>query len=185
MFVRSTGEVQVSTCQGRRSPQTFVMMHAELASTAGQRVGLCLFGSMDNLRGRLRDTDNFEAGSTSSAVPAIDELLATRTGTGELLWHFSSADLIPAITMACPSGGDPVLGVASDMGVERVNATSGVPIPDGDLADVEAAKSASSASSRPPDDPPIATEMITRTQHSHLFNIFPAVLTAPGPCGLP
>jgi WD40 repeat protein len=59
------------------------------------------------------------------------------TGTGELLWHFSGADLVSEVTVACPPGSDPVMGVATDMGVERLNADSGLPIPDEDLADVD------------------------------------------------
>ncbi|WP_031520700.1 DUF7019 family protein [Streptomyces sp. NRRL F-5123] len=77
MFVRGVGEVAFSTYRGWHSPQKFVMMHVELARATGQRVGLCLFGSMDNLRGRLRDTDNFETGWTSSAAPAVDGVCCT------------------------------------------------------------------------------------------------------------
>lgn len=57
--------------------------------------------------------------------------------TGELLWHFRGTDLVSEVTVACPPGSDPVVGVATDMGVERVDAVSGVPIPDEDLADVD------------------------------------------------
>ncbi|MDI5968612.1 hypothetical protein POF50_004500 [Streptomyces sp. SL13] len=80
MFVRGRGKFSFSEYQGWHSPQKFLMSHVRLASAAGQRVDLVLFGSLDNVRSSsfLRDADNFETGWTSSAAPAIDELLRTR-----------------------------------------------------------------------------------------------------------
>lgn len=107
MFVRGVGEVSFSTYQGWSSPQKFVMMHVELASATGQRVDLCLFGSMDNLRGRLQDTDNFETGWTSSAAPAVDELLVTRGRENYYYDNDEQARSYDALNMALRQGMSP------------------------------------------------------------------------------
>jgi hypothetical protein len=110
MFVRGRGKVSFSTYQGWHSPQKFVMMHVRLASVAGRRVDLVLFGSLDSVRGNnfLSDTDNFETGWTSSAAPAIDELLRTRGRENEYYddeeEDYRSCD---ALTMALRQGMSP------------------------------------------------------------------------------
>lgn len=107
MFVRGGGKVSFSTYQGWHSPQKFVMMHARLSSAAGQRVDLVLFGSIDNVRGFLRDTDNFEYGWTSSAAPAIDELLRTRGRENEYYDDDEQYRSCDALSMALRQGMSP------------------------------------------------------------------------------
>ncbi|MBD0740319.1 WD40 repeat domain-containing protein [Streptomyces sp. CBMA29] len=57
--------------------------------------------------------------------------------TGELMWHFPGEDLVSEITVAYPPGGDPLVAVATDMGVVRVNAVTGSVVPDEDLAEID------------------------------------------------
>ncbi|MBM9503800.1 WD40 repeat domain-containing protein [Actinacidiphila acididurans] len=58
-------------------------------------------------------------------------------GTGEPLWHFPGTDLVSAVTVAHPAGRGPVVAVATDMGVERLDADSGEAVPDEDMAEVD------------------------------------------------
>lgn len=57
--------------------------------------------------------------------------------TGELLWHFPGTDPVSAVTVALPAGRGPVVAVATDMGVERLDAASGEAIPDKDMAEID------------------------------------------------
>ncbi|MFH9893543.1 hypothetical protein ACH4OQ_23910 [Streptomyces luteogriseus] len=61
-----------------RLGQRTAVIHARSLTRRGQRVDLCLFGGLKNLRGYTVPEDDPVHGWTSSSAPAIEELLASR-----------------------------------------------------------------------------------------------------------
>ncbi|MFJ4032248.1 hypothetical protein [Streptomyces griseoluteus] len=61
-----------------RLGQRTVVIHARTDTREGRRVDLCLFGGLANLRGYTVPEDDPVGGWTSSAAPAIEELVASR-----------------------------------------------------------------------------------------------------------
>ncbi|MFJ4408964.1 PQQ-binding-like beta-propeller repeat protein [Streptomyces sp. NPDC088910] len=57
--------------------------------------------------------------------------------TGEMLWRFAGEDLISTLAVATPTNGDAVVAVATDIGVVRVDAASGRPVPVGAMAEFD------------------------------------------------
>ncbi|MGW3936273.1 hypothetical protein [Streptomyces phaeochromogenes] len=85
-FVRGEGTVEVAKFQWwgyTGDPEVLretCVVHARTVSKRGRRVDLCLFGSIKNLRGYVTTEDEVE-GWTSSAAPAIGELISSRGAT--------------------------------------------------------------------------------------------------------
>ncbi|MEV6613810.1 hypothetical protein AB0N31_07995 [Streptomyces sp. NPDC051051] len=72
-----------------RLGQRTAVVHAQTVTRRGRRVDLCLFGGIRNLRGYTVPEDDPVHGWTSSAAPAIEELVASRgaamnEGAGDL-----------------------------------------------------------------------------------------------------
>ncbi|MEU7260584.1 hypothetical protein AB0B21_32950 [Streptomyces rimosus] len=90
-FVRGLGTVTFARLDNRCAAATKggVVLHTQLHSRTGQRVDLCPFGSMDHISG-FALYDNFSPGWSSSAEPAVHELLRRR-GTHHI-W-FGEEDL--------------------------------------------------------------------------------------------
>jgi WD40 repeat protein len=86
-------------------------------------------------------------------VPALDwdghgevVLLSTSAGydvcrwdaaTGRLSWQFAGTDPVSAVAVARPPNRGPLVAVATDMGVERVDAVTGVALPDKDMGETD------------------------------------------------
>ncbi|MEU8813423.1 hypothetical protein [Actinoplanes sp. NPDC048796] len=62
------------------------MTYTEVATSEGERVGVCLFGSLDNLADWAGAKDDFPAGWSSSAWYAIADLLRSRGVVKESQW---------------------------------------------------------------------------------------------------
>lgn len=82
-LVKGASWVEVSEFQRwgyprHRLGQRTAVIHAQTVTREGRRVDLCLFGGLKNLRGYTIPDDDPVGGWTSSAAPAIEELVASR-----------------------------------------------------------------------------------------------------------
>jgi hypothetical protein len=84
-FARGVGRVELARYTVGPLRDKGVLLHVRTASTSGQRVDLCLFGSMDNLAG-FRAADAPETGWSSSAWQAVTELLESRGTRNTSQW---------------------------------------------------------------------------------------------------
>ncbi|WP_329138851.1 PQQ-binding-like beta-propeller repeat protein [Streptomyces sp. NBC_01476] len=57
--------------------------------------------------------------------------------TGRLLWRFTGAGPVSEVAVACPPRRGPLVAVATDLGVERVDAATGTAVPDEEMGDVD------------------------------------------------
>ncbi|MEU9372068.1 hypothetical protein AB0D71_47250 [Streptomyces avermitilis] len=83
-FVNVTGKVSFARFHHQYAKNPGALLHLQMHSGAGRRVDICLFGSMDCVRG-FGPWDDFEGGWTSSEMPAIEELLRAQ-GTVNTSW---------------------------------------------------------------------------------------------------
>ncbi|MFE9407378.1 hypothetical protein ACFYN0_01035 [Streptomyces sp. NPDC006704] len=83
-FINVTGKVTFARFPHWYAKNPGALLHLQTRSGAGRRVDLCLFGSMDNVRG-FGPWDDFEDGWTSSEMPAVEELLRAQ-GLENALW---------------------------------------------------------------------------------------------------
>lgn len=83
-FVNVTGKVSFARFHHMYAKNPGALLHLQMYSGAGRRVDICLFGSMDCVRG-FGPWDDFEGGWTSSEMPAIEELLRAQ-GTARTSW---------------------------------------------------------------------------------------------------
>jgi len=79
-FAKGKGRVSFAQFIGVLSANEGAVLHASVRSSTGQRVEVCLFGSLDNMAGYVGASDRTESGWASSAAPAI-ELFLTSHGT--------------------------------------------------------------------------------------------------------
>ncbi|WP_234543201.1 hypothetical protein [Streptomyces shenzhenensis] len=82
-LVQGASWVEVAEFQGwgysrNRLTQRTAVVHARTVTAEGQRVDLCLFGGLKNLRGYTIPEDDPVLGWRSSAAPAIEALVASR-----------------------------------------------------------------------------------------------------------
>jgi hypothetical protein len=101
-FVKGVGPVSIAEFDGTARQHPAVVMHVQTASTTGRRVDICLFGSIDNLRG-FESHDGFHDGWTSSAARAIDELLSGRGKRNTSQWD-EQALAVEAVRLAQRQG---------------------------------------------------------------------------------
>lgn len=83
-FVHVTGKVSFARFHHWYAKNPGALLHLQTRSGAGRRVDICLFGSMDCVRG-FGPWDDFEDGWSSSEMPAIEELLRAQ-GTESTSW---------------------------------------------------------------------------------------------------
>jgi len=103
-FVRGVGTVSFARFREfRYGGNDAVVLHVQTRSVRGRRVDLCLFGSMDNVRG-MGPYDAFEQGWTSSAAPAIGELLASRGQENTSQWDDEPSRAVEALNIALHQG---------------------------------------------------------------------------------
>ncbi|MFF5018988.1 hypothetical protein [Streptomyces sp. NPDC001165] len=103
-FVKGVGTVSFSRfSEFRYAGNDAVLLHVQSRSAGGRRVDLCLFGSMDNVRG-MGPYDGFEQGWTSSAAPAIAELLASRGRENTSQWDDEQSRAVEALNIALNQG---------------------------------------------------------------------------------
>lgn len=97
-FVKGVGPVSISEFAGTTRQHPAVVVHVQTVSTSGRRIDICLFGSVDNLRG-FETHDGFHDGWTSSAARAIDELLSSRGKRSTWQWD-EQALAVEAVRLA-------------------------------------------------------------------------------------
>ncbi len=102
-FVKAVGRVNFAEFLGSYAHNKGAVVHLQTHSTAGQRVDLCLFGSMDNVRG-YGALDHFADGWFSSAWHAIEELLDSRGRTNRSQWDDEESRSVEALKIALEHG---------------------------------------------------------------------------------
>lgn len=80
------------------------VMHVRKANSLGQRVDICLFGSMTNFAGYIQKADYNSDGWTSSAWYAIDELLLSRGQQNTSQWDDEESRAVEALKIAESQG---------------------------------------------------------------------------------
>jgi hypothetical protein len=105
-FVKAVGRVNFAAFDGSYANNKGVLVHLQTHSDAGQRVDLCLFGSMDNVRG-YGALDHFADGWFSSAWCAIEELLNSRGRHNASQWGDEESRSIEALRIALEHGTSP------------------------------------------------------------------------------
>lgn len=98
-FARGTGILVASEFAGTRH----VVLHTRVQPPGTDRVDLCLFGSMDNLAG-FQQADALQAGWSSSAWYAIEELLASRGRKNTSQWDDEQSRSFEALKIALTQG---------------------------------------------------------------------------------
>ncbi|KOU27941.1 hypothetical protein ADK51_12820 [Streptomyces sp. WM6368] len=101
-YVKGVGKVEFAEFAAWHARGAAVM-HVQLRNAHGQRVDLCLFGSQDNVRG-FGPSDGFADGWTSSAAPAIEELLRTRGRQNTSQWDDPQSRSVEALKIALDQG---------------------------------------------------------------------------------
>ncbi|UXY37825.1 DUF7019 family protein [Streptomyces albidocamelliae] len=107
-YITGVGKVEFAEFAAWHA-QGGVVMHVQLRSANGRRVDLCLFGSKDNLRG-FGPSDGFDNGWTSSAAPAIEELLRSRGTQNTSQWDDEQARSVEALKIALDQGFSSISG---------------------------------------------------------------------------
>lgn len=105
-FARGLGRVELARYTVGPLRDKGVLLHVRTLSTAGQRIDLCLFGSLDNLAG-FRAADAPEAGWTSSAWLAVNELLESRGAVNTSQWDDPESLSVEALKVALRHGNQP------------------------------------------------------------------------------
>jgi hypothetical protein len=82
-LVQGAGWAEVSEFQRwgflqHRLPHPTAVIHTQTITDRGRRVDLCMFGSLENLRGFTVSEEDSVGGWTSSAAPMIEEFIALR-----------------------------------------------------------------------------------------------------------
>lgn len=80
-----------------------LLIHLQTTNRHGQRIDLCLFGSMDNLHGS-GPLDDFTGGWYSSAYWAVQELLNTRGQTNTSQWDDPESLSVEVLKIALEDG---------------------------------------------------------------------------------
>ncbi|MFE6488661.1 hypothetical protein ACFVGN_37815 [Streptomyces sp. NPDC057757] len=101
-YVRGVGKVEFAEFAAWHT-QDAALVHVQVRNVHGQRIDLCLFGSMDNLRG-FGPSDGFADGWTSSAAPAVEELLRTRGRQNTSQWNCQESRSVEALKIVLDQG---------------------------------------------------------------------------------
>ncbi|WP_454199264.1 DUF7019 family protein [Nocardia sp. Marseille-Q1738] len=102
-FVRGVGTVSFAEFISSYTNNDAVLLHIEMRTLNGRRIDVCLFGSMDNLRG-FETHDGYSDGWTSSNAPVIAEFLASRGMSGPPQWMDEQDLAIEAMKVALHQG---------------------------------------------------------------------------------
>jgi hypothetical protein len=104
-FATGADRIHIARFIGGPERDKGAMFHIRTTSSAGQRIDLVLFGSMDNFPGRiLRPADAVEAGWYSSAWRAIAELLESRGTRNTSQWDDPEQLSVEALNIALNQG---------------------------------------------------------------------------------
>ncbi|MGI5515739.1 hypothetical protein [Streptomyces sp. CA-106131] len=113
-LVQGTSWVEVAEFQRwgyprHRLDQRTAVIHGRTVTREGRRVDLCLFGGLKNLRGYTIPEDDSVRGWTSSAAPAIEELVASRgavlgEGAGDAFLFDEEELAVDALKVALSQG---------------------------------------------------------------------------------
>ncbi|MFF4409858.1 hypothetical protein [Streptomyces sp. NPDC001404] len=102
-FIRGVGKVSFAKFAEWYGKREAVVMHTQTHSAQGKRVDICLFGSKDNVSG-MGPYDNFASGWTSSAAPAIAELLQSKGKQNTSQWDDDHSRSVEALRIALHQG---------------------------------------------------------------------------------
>lgn len=102
-FAKGIGHVEFAQFIRPEKRPTAVVIHTTVCSSSGNRVGICLFGSLDNTAGFIGGSDKPPGGWTSSSMWAIDSLIKSRGAIIKPMWDEESL-AIEALKIATQQG---------------------------------------------------------------------------------
>ncbi|GAA0553579.1 hypothetical protein [Actinomadura livida] len=103
LFAKGVGQVSFAKFVGGPASDKAALLHTRTRSTSGQRVELCLFGSLDNTAG-FRTSDALDTGWSSSASQAIEELLQSHGRQNSSQWDDEESRAVEALKIALNQG---------------------------------------------------------------------------------
>jgi hypothetical protein len=103
-FAKGTGHMEIARTTVRYAVNDGVVIHFTVMSSEGSRVQVCLFGSIDNTPHYISAASANEAGWTSSAWYAIEELLHSRGKRNTSQWNDDESIAVEAMQIALHQG---------------------------------------------------------------------------------
>ncbi len=103
-FAKGSGHLEIARTTVRYSSNDGIVVHFSVKSSTGSRVEVCLFGSMDNTPTNISAAPSNEAGWTSSAWYAIEELLTSRGTKNTSQWDDDEQIAVKAMQIALHQG---------------------------------------------------------------------------------
>lgn len=104
VFAKGTGHMEFARTTVRYAANEGVVLHTTVRASTGSFVQVCLFGSLDNMPHYIRATHPNNAGWTSSAWYAIEELLASRGTQNTSQWDDDESIAVEAMQIALHQG---------------------------------------------------------------------------------
>lgn len=103
-YAKGIGHIEVARTTVRFASNEGAVIHTTVKSDQGKRVDICLFGSLDNFRRYIRNAEAPQAGWTSSAWYAIEELLRSHGTKNTSQWEDDQAITFEAFKIAVHQG---------------------------------------------------------------------------------
>lgn len=103
-FAKGTGRVSFAQFAGVATVNDGVVVHTSVRSSTGDRVEVCLFGSLDNMRDYVVASDKTGGGWVSSAAEAIHLLVASRGTVNTSQWDDPESISVEALKIAQDQG---------------------------------------------------------------------------------
>ncbi|MFD4636970.1 hypothetical protein ACFWN2_06620 [Lentzea sp. NPDC058436] len=103
-FAKGLGTVEVAQLAGVGGGRQGVVMHTTTCTSAGERVDLCLFGSLENTADYIGGADQPPSGWSSSAAPAIARFIESRGTVNNSQWDDPQSLAVEALKIAVEQG---------------------------------------------------------------------------------
>jgi hypothetical protein len=100
-IAKGRGSVEFANYSGGHNG---VVTYTEVTTSAGERVGVCLFGSLDNMADWAGAKDDFAAGWSSSAWYAVGDLLRSRGVVKRSQWDDDEQLSVEVLKVATEQG---------------------------------------------------------------------------------
>jgi len=103
-FAKGVGQVSFSQFSGVTKKPAGVVVHTRTRSSAGVRVEVCLFGSLDNTASYVGGADEPDGGWSSSAAQSIERFLRSRGTVNNSQWDDPESISVEALKICLHQG---------------------------------------------------------------------------------
>jgi hypothetical protein len=103
-FAKGLGRVEFAELAGASEKRDTVVMHTTTQSSAGDRIEVCLFGSLKNTAGYVGGGDTPPGGWPSSAAYAIDRFIRSHGTVNNSQWDDDESFAVEALKIATEQG---------------------------------------------------------------------------------